>query len=122
MHWTRVSLMRGERGSATVLAVGWMMALIVLAGILFELSQTIIITTRLQATTDRAALAAADVLIGVAGHEPCTIARELLEGEGFSVRSCALETRSVRVVGEVLHRGVWHTQRAHAGVVDSGHQ
>jgi secretion/DNA translocation related TadE-like protein len=122
VHWTRVSLMRGERGSATVLAVGWMMGLIVLAGILFELSQTIIITTRLQATTDRAALAAADVLIGVTGHEPCTIARELLEGEGFSVRSCALETQSVRVVGEVLHRGVWHTQRAHAGVVDSGHQ
>lgn len=122
MRWTRVSLMRGERGSATVLALGWMMALIVLAGILLELSQTIIITTRLQATTDRAALAAADVLIGVTGHEPCTIARELLEGEGFSVRSCVPEMQSVRVVGEVLHRGVWHTQRAHAGVVDSGHK
>lgn len=114
--------MKGERGSASVLALGWIVALVVLAGILFELSQTIIMTTRLQAATDRAALAAADVLIGVTGHEPCTIARDVLEGEGFSVRSCAFETQSVRIVGEVLHRGVLHTQRAHAGVVDSGHQ
>jgi secretion/DNA translocation related TadE-like protein len=122
VHWIPGSLVKGERGSATVVALGWMLALIVLAGILFELSQTVITTTRLQWATDRAALAAADVLIGVTGHEPCTIARDLLEGEGFSVRSCVPETHSVRVVGEVLHRGVWHTQRAHAGVVESGHQ
>lgn len=112
--------MSGERGSATVVALGWIVALMVLAGGLFDASHRVMTVARLQAATDRAALAAADVVLGVGGQLPCTAAREILLTEEFYPVSCLVEGHSVRVVGKVVLRGVSHTRRAHAGVVDGG--
>lgn len=111
-----------DRGSASVVALGWVIACVLGAGVLTELSAQLITTGRLQAATDRAALAAADVLIGVGGNLPCTVARDILREEGFVLHSCEVSEHGVRVATRVVRWGVEHQKRAHAGVVDGGHQ
>ena len=74
----------------------------------------------LQGSVDRAALAAGDVVVGVAGEEPCAVAREILHRSGFSMLSCELTAASARVVGTSRQGGIGMTRRAHAGIVNSG--
>jgi secretion/DNA translocation related TadE-like protein len=114
--------MGSERGSAGVMALGWMLALIVLSGVLVELSAQLITATRLSTATDRAALAAADTLVGVGGELPCSIAREVLAAHQFPMASCEVLETSVRVVAHLERWGINHQARAHAGVVDSGQE
>lgn len=109
-----------ERGSATVVALGWIVLMVVLAGALLKVSETLIMASRLQGATDRAALAAADVLHGVGAELPCAVAGKILRTEQFDIQSCEVDGHSVRVISEVFLWGVAHSRRAHAGVVDGG--
>lgn len=110
----------GERGSAGVLVVGWMMALVLLTGVMLEVSSQLLTHHRLTAATDRAALAAADVLLGVAPGLPCVIARETLGAERFALATCEVGIESVRVSATVSRAGFVHHARARAGVPDGG--
>lgn len=120
MLWLHPRLQMNERGSATLVALGWIALLVLLAGFLLEVSQSLITASRLQAATDRAALGAVDVLVGVRGELPCSVAREILRKEHFDLESCELRGQGVRVISQAFRRGVLHTARAHAGVVDGG--
>jgi CMP-2-keto-3-deoxyoctulosonic acid synthetase len=102
--------------------LGWMMAMVILAGVVLELSGHLLTSSRLQAATDRSALAAADVLVGVGGEFPCVTAVEILAVEGFAVESCEVATRSVQVVAVGERRGFSHRKRAEAGVPNGGEE
>jgi secretion/DNA translocation related TadE-like protein len=109
-----------ERGSASVLVLGWMVCLIIGASLALALGAGVVTLGSLQAATDRAALAGADVLTGVAGDLPCTLVQDIVVAEGFAVVSCQVHEHGVRVVSGVELWGSLHTRRAHAGVADSG--
>jgi secretion/DNA translocation related TadE-like protein len=112
--------MPSERGSASVVMVGLIVAVFLIAGILFTVALQLHTAQRLQGATDRAALAAADALVGVVPWLPCTVAGRILVEEGFQMVSCELENNSARVIGKTVVVGIHQTMRAHAGVVDSG--
>jgi len=94
--------------------------LVLAAGVFSEVAGHVLIAERLQASVDRAALGAADVLIGVVPGLPCDCARNLLRHEQFSLESCDLDETSVRVTGSVDRLGIRHSAHAHAGVANSG--
>jgi secretion/DNA translocation related TadE-like protein len=109
-----------ERGSASVVTLGFIAAAIIVAGVLMGYTHQVYLSVALQGATDRAALAGADAHVGVIPGMPCVVAGALLVREGFTLASCEIETSSVRVVGQVQLGGLWLTKRAHAGVVDGG--
>jgi secretion/DNA translocation related TadE-like protein len=111
-----------ERGSASVWLVGIVVVLVAMAGAIGVVGQATILDARLQADVDRAALAGADVLIGVVAGIPCEHATELLMHEGFEVLSCSLDSRSVRVEAGASYAGFDWSRRARAGVRESGHE
>lgn len=111
-----------ERGSASVVVLGFIASAVMVAGVLLGVVHQVHLSLALQGATDRAALAAADAYVGVTPALPCVVAGELLHREGFALVSCEQETSSVRVVGEASVGGFRFTQRAHAGVVDGGSQ
>jgi secretion/DNA translocation related TadE-like protein len=110
----------GDRGSASVVALGWIAMLVLASAVFSEVAAHVLIAERLQGAVDRAALGAADVRIGVVPGLPCEIARQILRHELFSLDSCELEEAGVRVTGAVEWRGISHEAHAHAGVANSG--
>jgi DNA topoisomerase-1 len=114
--------MTSERGSASVAMVGFIVAIFLIAGVLFAVALQVHTAHKLQGATDRAALAAADALVGVVPWLPCTVAGSILIEEGFQMVSCELEKDSARVIGKAIVSGIHQTARAHAGVVDSGQE
>lgn len=109
-----------ERGSASVVALGWSAVLVLGAGVFAEVAFHVLTAERLQGAVDRAALGAADVLLGVVPGLPCDIARQILLHEQFSLASCEQDEHSVRVIAVGDRRGIRHTAHAHAGVPNSG--
>jgi hypothetical protein len=109
-----------ERGSASVVALGWVALLVLAMGVCAEVAAHMLIADRLQGAVGRAALGAADVRIGVVPGLPCDIASQILRHEQFSLDSCELEEAGVRVTGVADWRGVWHRAHAHAGVANGG--
>jgi secretion/DNA translocation related TadE-like protein len=110
----------GERGSASVVALGWIAMLVLAAGVFAEVAAHVLLADRLQGAVDRAALGAADVRMGVVPGLPCDVARQILSHEQFSLDSCDLEEASARVTGGVSWRGIGHSAHAHAGVANGG--
>lgn len=90
-------MMISERGSATLSVAGVCVALSVVAALALALGLEVIAVHRAQGSVDRAALAASDVLHGVAAGEPCEMALQILRQEEVSLRSCELESGSVRL-------------------------
>jgi secretion/DNA translocation related TadE-like protein len=109
-----------ERGSATVVVLGMVVALTMVSVIAMGLSMQVVVSHHLQSATDRAALAAGDVLLGRRGEYPCDVARDILRISGFEMVSCELEESSARVIGRSRAYGLSMTRRAHAGVANSG--
>jgi len=69
---------------------------------------------------DAAALAAADVSVGVIPGEPCSVARDVLERNGVSLDSCEY-WRESWVIGGRAGAGLLDVHAtARAGVVDGG--
>ena len=112
----------GEQGSASVVMVGSMTAAIIVSTVLVGVAAQATTSVKLQGATDRAALAAADALVGVSPWLPCDVAQEILGKEGFELVSCDQELTSMRVVGQSVHGGFSLTKRARAGVVSSGQE
>lgn len=90
-------MMTSERGSATLSVAGVCVALSVVATLALALGLEVIAVHRAQDSVDRAALAASDVLHGVAAGEPCDMALHILRQEEVSLRSCELESGGVRL-------------------------
>ena len=112
--------MTSERGSATLSVAGVCVALSVVATLAMALGLEVIAVHRAQGSVDRAALAASDVLHGVAAGVPCEMALHVLRQDELLLRSCELESRGVRlevVVPTTLGDTV---VRARARVINGG--
>lgn len=104
------------------MVLGMVTALITLAVVAMGLSSQLLLTHRLQGSTDLAALAASDVLVGRNGELPCVFAGDILRTGGFQLVSCEVGTSSVRVEASADWNGVTLTRRAHAGIANGGQE
>ena len=98
--------------------LGIVVLLVAMLGAIGVVGQVTTRDAQLQATVDRAALAGADVLIGVVAGTPCEHATELVATEGFGTVSCSLDSDSVRVEATASYAGVSWSRRARAGVTE----
>ena len=89
-----------DRGSASVLAVGNLSALLVLLLALMPLYSALIERQRVAGAADAAALAAADVAVGREPGMPCAAARLVAEANDASLDACVVDgyVVTVRVV------------------------
>jgi len=102
------------------MVVAMMAAMTALAGLGLVAAHLLLAAHSVQASVDRAALAASDVLWGYNAEQPCSVASEILGHSGFHLVSCELTSRGARVVGSTSVGGLEITRRAHAGIANSG--
>ena len=102
--------------------LGIVVLMVTMLGAVGMVGQAMVRDARLQGTVDRAALAGADVLIGVVPGTPCDHATELVVSEGFTPLSCSLDSQSVRVEAGASYAGLDWSRRARAGVPETGHK
>ena len=90
-----------EEGSGTVLAVGIIAALLVLATVIIGFAGVSMANRRAAQAADLAALAAADALRGITPGDPCDIAAQVARDNNANLVGCALadrpETVDIRV-------------------------
>ncbi len=109
-----------DRGSATLSVAGACVALAMAGGIAIVAGLGVIQAQRSQDTVDLAALAAADVLHGVASGQPCEVAQNLLEIQGLTLESCTLDTAGAAVEASAVVVGIIQVFRARAAVANAG--
>lgn len=112
--------MNPERGSATVSMAAIALAMVVMASVGYGLASAVLSQRQVTIATDSAALAAADVRVGVRPGVPCTIARDVLDLAGVALVVCDELADSVVVEGRKPHGPFDLRATARAGVVDSG--
>ena len=90
-----------EEGSGTVLAVGMIAALLILATVIIGVAGVSMANRRAAQAADLAALAAADALRGITPGDPCDIAAQVARDNNANLVGCALadrpETVDIRV-------------------------
>lgn len=94
-----------EEGSGTVLAVGIIAALLILATVIIGFAGVSMANRRAAQAADLAALAAADALRGITPGDPCDIAAQVARDNNANLVGCALadrpETVDIRVSSAV---------------------
>ena len=109
-----------DEGAATLGILAFAAGLTVVGGVALGVAGTLITQRALQNSTDLAALAAADTLVGVGAGQPCDSARGLLKFQGAELEECVVEMNSVTLVA-TRHCLPTHCRAtARAGVMDSG--
>lgn len=116
---------RGEHGSASVLVVGAVGAVVLVLGAVLVVVSAVRDVHRVQAAADLAALAAAGETSS-GGRPDCWAATTVAEANGARLTRCSLEPDGSVVVRTAVHRRWprgWRlprtiTARARAGVVD----
>jgi secretion/DNA translocation related TadE-like protein len=93
-----------DEGSGSILAVGILSAVAILAATSIPLYAVLATRSQTQAAADAAALAAADVRRGVTGGFPCDVAEIVAQANGADVISCELDgyIATVEVTHDVL--------------------
>ena len=118
-----------EEGSGTVLAVGIIAALLILATVIIGFAGVSTANRRAAQAADLAALAAADALRGITPGDPCDIAAQVARNNNANLVGCALadrpETVDIRVSSAVhgpfaFFGDAQGTSRAGAPHPDSG--
>ena len=109
-----------DRGSATLSVAGACVALAMTGGIAIVAGFGVIQAQRSQDTVDLAALAAADVLHGVASGQPCEVALNLVEIQGLTLESCTLDNSGASVEASAVVAGIIRVFRARAVVANAG--
>jgi secretion/DNA translocation related TadE-like protein len=87
----RVAPGRSEVGAGSVLALAIVAATVTIALAAVALGAGLAVRQRTIAAADAAALAAADVLLGAAPGDPCTVAASVAELNGTRLESCELD-------------------------------
>jgi secretion/DNA translocation related TadE-like protein len=105
----------GDRGSGSVLAVGLIAAIAVLTAVLVPLYSALATRSSVGVAADAAALAAADVAVGIAPGIPCETARRVVSAQGAALTSCAVDGLIVTVVASRRILGVDVVAAATAG-------
>jgi secretion/DNA translocation related TadE-like protein len=94
----------GERGSGSVLAVAIIAAVLMLFSLLLPLVAVFSVSQRVVGTADAAALAAADVAVGIRSGSPCEAAATVAVANTARLHGCLVDgsTATVRVTASVL--------------------
>ena len=105
----------GERGSGSVLAVAVVAAVLLLFSLLLPVAIVFSVQQRAAGAADAAALAAADVAVGIRSGSPCAAASAVAVANTTRLDGCLVDdtTATVRVTAPVLGFGV--SARATAG-------
>lgn len=112
---TRRGVLTTDRGSGSVLAVGLIAVIAVLTAVLVPLSSALATRSSVGVAADAAALAAADVAVGIAPGIPCDAARRVASAHGAALKSCAVDGLVVTVVASRRILGVDVMATATAG-------
>lgn len=104
-----------ERGAATVVAVGLVGAIVLVASVFVPALGAFVMSQRAANAADAAALAAADASAGIVTGVPCERAADLASRNGAMLASCTLDgpVADVSVHADVLGFAV--SARARAG-------
>ena len=86
-----------DDGSGSILAIGVLSALAILATTSIPLYAAFAAKSQTQGAADAAALAAADVRRGVTGGFPCDVAEEVARANGAELTECELDGYIVTV-------------------------
>jgi secretion/DNA translocation related TadE-like protein len=105
----------GERGSGSILAVAILAAVLALTAAILPLGTVLTAKRQVANSADAAALAAADVAVGIAPGQPCEVARQVAEANGVALLSCVLEGVDATVQTRLELNGFSLTARATAG-------
>jgi secretion/DNA translocation related TadE-like protein len=103
-----------DAGSGTILGLGLIFGILGIMSLTLVVSYQSLEVSRLQAQTDTAALAAEDVLRGLATGYPCETAGKIVEEVGGTLETCHKVNFDIyiSVYSEVM--GIVHRVRAHA--------
>ncbi|MCU1579379.1 MAG: hypothetical protein JWP19_1583 [Rhodoglobus sp.] len=107
--------MRGERGSGTVLSVAMVGAVAALASLSIPLYMGFALRQSVAAAADAAALAAADVAVGIVPGYPCDVAAGVAAANGASLSSCVADGLVITVSATRSILGIPVTSYATAG-------
>ncbi len=109
-----------DRGSGSLLAIGLVAALAVLTTLIVPLYGALAVRSLVGAAADAAALAGADVAVGLAPGIPCEAASRAASAAGARMTSCAVDGLVITVVASRDILGVAVTAAATAGPPPEG--
>jgi secretion/DNA translocation related TadE-like protein len=93
-----------DRGAGTILAVGLIASVLCALLVLAPLFSALALRARLMGAADAAALAGADVAIGIAPGSPCPVAASVARANGAAIDACRVDgvMVTVRVSAPIL--------------------
>ena len=106
---------RSDAGAGSILALAIIGAAVIVAIALVGLGAGLVVRQRTIAAADAAALAAADVLLGAAPGDPCTVAGLVAERNLATLESCELDGYVATVTAGSRVSGVPILARSTAG-------
>ena len=107
--------MRNDRGAGTILAISILIVFFSLFAASSLVSTQILGFSRLQATTNSIALAAADALRGVSTGNPCIVAKDIASNSQLVLERCRIVGFEVFIETSFKSLGLVHKARARAG-------
>ena len=107
--------LENDTGAGTILAFGLIIVILGIfsAGSFF--SAQLLVNTRLQATTEAMALAAANALRGVSSGYPCIVAKDIATNSQLVLERCRIVGFEVFIETSFESFGIVHKARARAG-------
>jgi secretion/DNA translocation related TadE-like protein len=106
---------KNDRGAGTILAISILIVFFALFASGSLVSTQLLGLTRLQATTNSIALAAADALRGVSTGNPCIVAKDIASNSQIVLKRCRIVGFEVFIETALETLGIVHEARARAG-------
>lgn len=107
--------MKSDSGAGTILAISILIMFFALFAATSLVSAQLLDFTRLQATTNSIALAAADALRGVSTGNPCIVAKDIASNNQIVLERCRIVGFEVFIETNRAALGVVQKARARAG-------
>jgi secretion/DNA translocation related TadE-like protein len=104
-----------DRGAGTILAISILIVFFALFAASSLVSTHLLGFTRLQATTNSIALAAADALRGVSTGNPCIVAKDIASNSQLVLERCRIVGFEVFIETNLETLGIVQKARARAG-------
>jgi secretion/DNA translocation related TadE-like protein len=103
-----------DRGSGSILGFGIISAVLGIMTMSLAVSAQSLAIARLQTQTDNAALAAEDVLRGLAIGYPCETAEQIVQGFGGTLETCHIVSSDIYISVRQQVMGIVHRVHARA--------
>lgn len=108
--------LKNELGSGSVLGFATFFVILGIISLIFMNTNESVELARLQARTDSAAIAATDVLRGLATGYPCETAEEIVQGFGGTLDRCHIVSFDIYIDVSQEVMGIVHKVQSHAGM------